>query len=56
MRILENLWGYLILVLASYIIQAMTQNISFHNMGRVMIKSMTGLVDILYQKILLISD
>lgn len=50
------LWGYLILITVAQIVNVILQNINSSLLMRMSSRTITGLLDLIYQKILIISD
>ena len=55
-KVFDSLWGYLVLILASQLLSVIIQNISYSVVIKAAIQGVNGLMDIIYQKILLLSD
>ena len=55
-KVLGYLWGYLILIIGSQLLTVFVQNLSYSVVIRTAILGVNGLMDIIYQKILLLSD
>lgn len=50
------LWGYLILIIVAQIVNVILQSINSSLLMRLSSRTITGLLDLIYQKILIISD
>ncbi|CAL6091952.1 Xenobiotic-transporting_ATPase / Multidrug resistance-associated protein [Hexamita inflata] len=55
-KALKELWGYLILVISSQLLNIVIQNISFSLVLKSTVQGVNGFLDLIYQKILVMSD
>lgn len=56
LKTLDILWGYLVLIFCAQLVKMIAENVNHANLIRVAVASVSGILDLLYNKILLISE